>query len=129
MPFAPGYIATFSYNGTDISAYLKDVKFSPARKNDDLPVLGGGAVSVIVGPVKTEIDLQGFIDPTVTAVFTAKMAETTPTASTAVYRPQGGSNPSRTGSAFCAMYDEDTPSEGPGTWTAKLHVNGVITYA
>lgn len=127
MAFQPGYVATFSYNGTDISAFLSDVKFSPARKNDDLPVLGGGAVSVIVGPVKTEIDLQGFIDPTVTAVFTAKMAEATPTASTAVYHPQG-TGPSRTASAFCAMYDEDTPSQGPGKWTAKLHVNGVVTF-
>lgn len=129
MAFAPGYVATFSFGGTDISAYLSDVKFSPARKQDDLPVLGGGAVSTIVGPVKTEIDLQGFIDPTVTALFTAKMAETTPTVGACVYRPQGGSNPSRTGSGFVAMYDEDTPSEGPGKWTAKIHINGVVTYA
>lgn len=129
MAFSPGYVATCSIGGVDISAFLSDVKFSPARKQDDLPVLGGGAVSVIVGPVKTEIDLSGFIDPTVTAVFTAHMNESTPTTAAFDYRPQGGTAPKRTGVGYIAMYDEDTPSEGPGKWTAKLHVNGLVTYA
>lgn len=129
MAFLPGYVATFSFGGIDISAFLKDVKFSPTRKQDDLPVLGGGAVSVIVGPVKTEIDISGYIDPTATALFTAKMAEATPTTATFDYRPQGGTTPKRTGAVYLAAYDEDSPSEGPGMFTAKLHVNGIVTYA
>jgi hypothetical protein len=127
VAFLPGYVATFSFGGTDISQYLDDVKFSPVRKETDLEVLGGGAVSVIVGPVKTEIDLTGFIDPAVTALFTAHMAEATPTNAAMVFHPQG-TGPSRTCVGFLAMYDEDAPSSGPGKWSAKIHVNGAVTY-
>jgi len=128
VAFLPGYVATFSFGGTDISAFLDDVKFSPTRKNTDLEVLGGGAVSVIVGPVKTEIDLTGFIDPTVTALFTAKMAEATPTTATLVFKPQG-TGPTRTCVGYLAMYDEDANSAGAGKFTAKVHVNGIVTYS
>ncbi len=129
MPFAPGFSATLSVGGTDISAYIKDVKFTPARKDYPLPVLGGGTVRHLVGPVATTVDIQGFIDPTVTAIFTAHMAEVTPTSAAFSYRPQGAAGGTRSGVAFVIDYMENTPSEGPGEWTAKLGVDGLATYA
>lgn len=130
MAFSPGFDATFSFGGTDISAFLKDVKFSPTRKETPLPVLGANPVKHIVGPVTTTIDLQGFIDAAATALFTAKMAETLPTVGAVSYRPQGvGVGGVRTCNAFCVNYDEHTPSEGAGEFTVKLAVDGLVTYA
>lgn len=128
MVFSPGYSATFSFGGTDLSAYIKDVKFSPKRKKFPLPVLGGNAVKAMVGPVETDIDIQGFIDPTATAFFTTHMAEAVPTTGAAVFRPAGAAGGTRTCTAFVIDYQENTPSEGPGEWTAKLGVDGLVTY-
>lgn len=130
MAFSPGFSATLSVGGTDISLFLKDCKFVPTRKDFPLPVLGGGTVRHMVGPVATSIDVQGFVDPTVTGVFTAHMAEVVPTSAAVVYRPQGPSaGGSRTCVAFVVDYSENTPSEGPAEWTAKLAVDGLVTYA
>jgi hypothetical protein len=130
VPFSPGYSATLVIGGVDISLYIKDVKFHPTRKEFDLPVLGGGTVRTMVGPVKTVVDIQGFIDPVATAVFSARMAEVIPVAQAVVYRPQGaGVGGSRSCNAFIVDYDEHTPSEGPGAFTAKLGVDGLVTYA
>lgn len=131
MPFSAGFDAVFKVGATDISAYTTDVKFRPARKDYDLPVLGGGAVKSMVGPVKTIIDLQGFIDPTLTAILTAKMAETSPASVGITYQPQGTTTglPQRTANAFVVDYEENTPSEGPGKWTCKLAVDGLVTYS
>lgn len=130
MAFSSGFDAVFSYAGVDISTFLKDVKFSPTRKETPLATLGGAAVKQIVGPVTTMIDLQGYIDPTATAVFSAKMAETTPTVGAVTFRPQGAAvGPVRTCNAFCVNYDEHTPSEGAGEFSAKLAVDGLVTFA
>lgn len=128
MPFAPGFSATLSVGGTDVSPYVKDVKFVPTRKDFPLPVLGGTAVRHMVGPVATVIDIQGFIDPLATAVFTAHMAEVVPTSAAVVWRPQGAAGGSRTCIAFVIDYSENAPSEGPGAFTAKLGVDGLVTY-
>ncbi len=130
MAFTPGYDAVFSFNGTDISAFLKDVKFSPSRKETPLPTLGGSAVKHIVGPVTTMIDVQGFLDQTVTNVFTAFMAQTTPTTGAVSFRPQGAAvGGLRTCTAYCVSYDEHAPAEGAGEFTAKLAVDGIVTYS
>lgn len=131
MAFSAGFDAVIKVNATDISAFTTDVKFRPARKDYDLPVLGGGAVKSMVGPVKTVVDLQGFVDPTATAVFTALMAQATPGSVAVEFDPQGTAVglPKRTCSAFCVDYEEDTPSEGPAKWSAKLAVDGLVTYA
>lgn len=130
MAFSAGYDAVINVNATDISAYVKDVKFAPARKDFDLPVLGANPVKSMVGPVKTIIDIQGFIDPAATGVFTALMAQTVPASVVAFFSPQGSTSglPRRTCNAFCISYDEHTPSEGPGEFTAKLAVDGAVTY-
>lgn len=130
MAFSAGFDAVITIGATDISAYTTDVKFRPARKDYDLPVLGGGAVKSMVGPVKTVIDLQGFVDPAATVVFTAHMAETTPASAAVIYQPQGTTVglPKRSCSAFVVDYEEDTPSEGPAKWSAKLAVDGLVTY-
>jgi hypothetical protein len=130
VAFSAGFDAVITIAGTDISQYTTSVKFSPARKDYDLPVLGGAAVKSMVGPVKTLVDLSGFIDPIATAVFTAHMSETIPASGAIVYSPQGTTAglPKRTFSAFVVDFSEDTPSEGPGKWTAKLAVDGVVTY-
>lgn len=129
MPFAPGASATFSFGGTDISQYTNDVKFHPTRKSTDLAVLGGNAVRKMVDQPSTEIDVDGFIDPTVTALFTTHMNETVPTTAACIYRPQGGTTPSRTGSGFLTDYQENTAATGPGKWTAKVEIDGAVTYA
>lgn len=130
MAFSAGFDAVLTIGGTDISAYLKDVKFSPSRKDYDLPTLGGTAVKSMVGPVKTTIDLQGFIDPVATAVFTGHMTENPPVAAAIVYSPQGTTAGlvRRNCNAFVISYDEHSPSEGPGEFTAKLAVDGLVTY-
>ena len=130
MAFSAGFDAVFVLGGTDISAYLKDVKFSPARKDFDLPVLGGNSVKSMVGPVKTVIDLQGFVDPIATAVFTGHMAENPPASATVAFSPQGTTTGlvKRTCSGFVISYDEHTPSEGPAEFTAKIAVDGLVTY-
>lgn len=130
MAFSAGFDAVINVNSTDISAYVKDVKFSPARKDYDLPTLGGTPVKSMVGPVKTMIDIQGFVDPTATGVFTTQMAQTTPTSVAVIYEPQGTTTglPRRTCNAFVVSYDEHSPSEGPAEFTAKLAVDGLVTY-
>lgn len=131
MAFSAGFDADISVGGTDISQYASDVKFSPARKELDLPILGGLPVKVLVGPVKTMIDLKGWIDPAVTAVFTAELAASPPASVPIEYDPQGTAvgNPKRTCTAFLVSYDEDTDGEKAGEWTAKLAVDGAVTYA
>jgi hypothetical protein len=130
MAFSAGFDALINVNATDISAYTTSVKFSPARKDFDLPVLGANPVKSMVGPVKTLIDLSGFIDPAATGVFTALMAQTVPVAVAVIYEPQGSTTglPKRTCNAFCVDFAEDTESEGPGKWTAKLAVDGLVTF-
>jgi len=129
MAFSPGFSATLSVGGTDISLFIKDVKFSPVRKDFPLPVLGGGGVKHIVGPVATNIDVQGYIDATATAVFTTHMNETVPTSAAVIYKPQGAAGGTRTCTAFVIDYSENTPAEGPGEFTAKLGVDGLVAYA
>lgn len=129
MAFAPGFSATLVVGGTDISLFIKDVKFSPTRKDFPLPVLGGGAVKHMVGPVGTNIDVQGYIDAAASAVFTSHMAEVVPVVATVVYKPQGAAGGTRTCSAFVIDYSENTPAEGPGEFTAKLGVDGLVTYS
>ena len=129
MPFSAGFDATLSYAGTDISLFIKDVKFSPTRKDTQLPVLGGGAVSQIVGPVTTTVDIQGWVHPTVNTLFTAKMNETVPALGAVVFKPQGAAGGTRSCNAFCVMYDEHTPAEGAAEFTAKLAVDGLVTFS
>jgi hypothetical protein len=129
VAFSPGYSATLSVGGVDISLFIKDVKFVPARKGFPLPVLGGGGVKQMVGPVATAIDVQGYIDPTAIAPFTAHMAEVVPTSSAVVWRPQGAAGGTRTCVAFVVDYSENGPAEGPAEFTAKLAVDGLVAYS
>jgi hypothetical protein len=130
MAFSAGFDATFSIGGTDISAYTTSVKFNPVRKEYDLEVLAGNAVKAMVGPVKTTIDVAGFIDPTLSTIFTNHMAESPPASAAIAYSPQGpvSGSPHQTCNAFVVEYDEDTASNGPGKWTAKLAVDGLVTF-
>jgi len=130
MAFSAGFDAVINVNATDISAYTTSVKFTPARKDFDLAVLGAAPVKTMVGPTKTIVDLAGFIDPAATAVFTALMAQTIPLSVAVIYSPQGITTGllRRTFNAFCVDFAEDTPSEGPGKWTAKLAVDGLVTF-
>lgn len=127
MAFSPGYDATFSVGGTDISAFLKSVKFSPARKDYELPVLGGGQVHRMVGPVSTVIDLEGYQDHTVTTIFTGALSQAVPTSSAFSYSPQGAGGGVRSGNAFIVDFIETTSADGAGTWTAKMAVDGTVT--
>jgi hypothetical protein len=130
MAFSAGFDAVINVNATDISAFTTSVKFSPARKEYDLEVLGANPVHALVGPVKTMIDLAGFIDPSASGVFTTQMAQATPTSVAIIYSPQGSTTglPKRTCNAFVQEYGEDTASNGAGKWTAKLAVDGLVTY-
>jgi len=129
VPFGPGFTATLVVGGTDISLFIKDVKYNAARKEYDLPVLGGGTVRTLVGHVKSTIDIQGWLSSEIQAVFAPRMAETVPVAQTVVFRPQGAADGSRTGSGFVVDYMEHPPAEGPGEFTAKIGFDGTVTYA
>jgi hypothetical protein len=128
VAFTPGYDANLTVGGTNISAFTKGVKFQPARKDYELPVLGGNAVKRMVGPVATMIDIDGFLDPTVVSLFNGFMAQTTPTSTTFSYQPQGAGGSTQSGNAFVVDFQVDTTSEGPATFTAKLAVDGAVTF-
>src|SRR6266851_3173597 len=128
MPFSAGYVATFSFNETDISAFVKSVKFNRQRKEFKLPRLGGNQVAKLVGPVDNMISLQGWADEVVQTLFTAEQdVLTPPTAKGFVYGPSGADGPQRSGIAFLITYDEDSESEQANTWTASLAVDGPVT--
>jgi hypothetical protein len=130
MPFSAGYSAFFEFAGVDISASVKDVKLQRQRKELKLPRIGGNQVAKIVGPVDNTLRLTGWIEPTVTNLFTADQDVTTPPVSQAfVYGPQGnvGGLIRRTGQGFLINYDEDTDAENGGMWTAEIAVDGLIT--
>jgi hypothetical protein len=128
MPFSAGFDATLSYAGTDISLFVKDVKFTPTRKETPLPTLGGGPVHNIVGPVTTMVDIQGWVHPTTSTLFNSKMAELVPTVGAVAFAPQGAAGPTHTCTAFCVSYDEHAPAEGAAEFTAKLAVDGLVTF-
>lgn len=128
MAFSPGYDATVSFGGTDISAFTKSVKSSPSRTDYKLPVLGGGSVRRMVGPTATEYDIDGFLDPSVVSLFSAKMAETTPTTASFSYAPQGSGGSTQSANVFLVSFTIDTSSEGPATFTVKVVSDGVVTF-
>src|ERR1043166_7050397 len=128
MPFEPAYVATLSFNGTDISAYVKNVKFNRQRKEFKLPRLGGNQIAKLVGPVDNMITMTGWITTEVTSLFTAEQDVTVaPTSKAVIYKPQGSTGPTRTCNAFLINYDEDTDADQAGTWTASLAVDGTVT--
>ncbi len=51
-----------------------------------------------------------------------------PTVGAVVYRPQGAAGGSRSCNAFCVNYDEHTAAEGGAEFTAKLAVDGLVTF-
>jgi hypothetical protein len=130
VPFAPGFDAVLTVGGTDISQYVKDVKFSPSRKETPLPVIGGNPVKHIVGPVTTTLDIQLFNDPVPANIFGAKMAETVPVAVAVVWSPMGvtAGLPKRTCTAFVVTDDEHSASEGAAEFTVKMAVDGLVTF-
>jgi hypothetical protein len=124
MSFKSGNVATFSLDGTDISAFVETVQ--PTQKRDDykLPRIGGNSVARLAGPVSSEIQLTGWFDPSVDAIFAAAMAEADPTTKVAVWEPQGAGGPSRTGNVFVTDYAPDTDGSKPGSWKATLTIDG-----
>lgn len=137
MPvFTTGNAAVFSLDATEsgtltaIGIYVDKVTAKYTRKVDKLPVIAGAAVSKIVGPLSVEISLEGWIHATVTAMFSTYQSDTTPTTRTWQFGPQGSATGAlrRSGEAFITDYEEDTPSTGPGKWTAQLVVDGTTTF-
>jgi len=127
VALSPGYVATFNLGGTALDAHLKGVKIAPTRKDLELPVLGGGTINRLVGPVGTTIELNGYIDHTISTVFTNALAQATPTTLSFSYAPQGATGGTRSGVAYVLSYDEDTEAEGAGSFSAKLVVDGTMT--
>lgn len=127
MPsFSGGDQATFSYNGTDLSDFISSVSLDTKRDIKDLQVIGGNAVSKIVGPISATINLEGFFDPTLDAALAPLILATTPTAHAFSYVPQGTGD-TFTGTAFLASYRVDTPGDDSAKWRAELAITGAIT--
>lgn len=135
MPFGSGNIATISIDSTeggsatDISPVVTSVKFMPKRKSIELPVIGGGQVNHLVGPVDATIEISGWIDVTVTPYFTSYLADATPTTRSVAYLPQGSGGISRSGEAFISSYTETCSSEDAASFDATLDIDGTVTYA
>ena len=117
---------------------------SPIRPGDKARVLEAGlapapqSVAVQLGTApfaevirrRQAVVRDGCTVAMLTSWFPAHMAETIPVSGAIAYSPQGTTTglPRRTCVAFVVDYSEDTPSEGPGKWTAKLAVDGLVTY-
>jgi hypothetical protein len=128
VPFEPGFTAQFSFNGTDISAFTKAVKFNRQRKEFKLSRLGGNQIAKLVGPVDNMITLNGWQSSEVATLLTAEQDVTVaPTSKAVVYKPQGTNGGTRSCNAFLITYDEDTDADQAGTWSATLAVDGAVT--
>lgn len=127
MPFGPGSIATFSFDGLDISEFVEMV--TPKQKRDDmkLPRIGGKSVARLVGPVTTDLEVSGWFHETVDAKFKVSMDEITPTAKAVAWDPHGAAGPSsqaRAGIGFLVDYSPDTDASKPGSWKATISIDG-----
>lgn len=135
MPFGGGNIATISLDSTeggspvDISPVTTSVKFMPKRKAIELPVIGGGQVNHLAGPVDATIQISGWLDVTVAPYFTSYLADATPTTRSVAYLPQGSGGISRSGEAVISEYTETCSSEEAATFDATLDIDGSVTYA
>ena len=125
MAFSAGYDAVILVNSVDISAYTEKVTAAIKRADMQLPRLGANQVARLVGPAQTDLTMNGWIDPAVTAVFHPLSIATAPATVPISYKPEGtlGAD-TRTGTAYLLDYDEETDAKNPAMWTAHLVVNG-----
>lgn len=135
MPFGPGNIATISIDSAeggslvDISSVTTSVKFMTKRKSIELPVIGGGQVNHLAGPVDASFAVSGWLDVTVAPYFTSYLADTTPTTRSVSNAPQGSGGPTRAAETMLSDYTETASSEEACTFDATLEVDGTVTYA
>lgn len=134
MSFSHGNQAVFKLDNaggtlTDYSAYIHNVEMPIERDDTELPVIGGGAVSRLVGPYKSTIKVEGWYDPTIDAVLGAAIVAATPATKTWEYAPAGTASglPKYTGEAYLMNYEPDTDAEDAAEWSIELVVDGAIT--
>lgn len=126
MAFSGGDQATFSYNGTDLSDFISSVSLDIKRDIKDLALIGGNAISKIVGPYSATISLEGFFDPALDAALAPLLLAATPVAHAFIYIPQGTGD-TFGGSGFLASYRVDTPADDSAKWRAEIAVSTAIT--
>jgi hypothetical protein len=131
MPFNSGNIATFSLNGSDISAYVTSVTVDLQRDIKDVKPIGGSAVSKVVGPYAGTVTLEGGYDPALDAIISPLFLATTPAAVAFVDRPAGAGGGTRaiSGNCLVATWKVTQPGDDVVKWSSDLAVVGTVTDA
>lgn len=130
MAFKFGNDATFQVdNGagtlTNMSAYTSSVSLSIERDSTDLPRLGGNQTAKLVGPPGTEVDSEGWFDPTADAIFGAWQLEASQSARTIEIGPQGSASGAvkYSGEAYLSTYEGEFSADDPGSWSASFVID------
>jgi len=125
VAFNSGFEAVINVNSNDISAYTEKVQVDVKRNDQKLPRLGANQVARLVGPAETEIKLEGWVDPALTAVLFPLAVDSPPTLVPISYQPEGAAGTdTRTGNGYVLDYMEETDAKDPAKWSATIVVNG-----
>ena len=134
MAFKYGSNATFQADNasgtlTDLSAYTSTFTFSPERETTELARLGGNAVAQLAGPITNSFDSEGWYDPTLEALLYVWLSETTPTARTIEFGPQGSATGATkyTAEVYISSFEVEQPADDAGTWSASFVSDGSVT--
>ncbi len=134
MAFKYGSNATFQADTssgtlTDYSAYVSSFTFSPERETTELPRLGGNPTAQLAGPITNTFEAEGWYDPTLEANLYVWISETTPTARTIEFGPQGSASGATKYTAECyiSTFEVEHPADAAGTWSATFVSDGAAT--
>lgn len=112
-----GNVATWSVNGTDMSAYSTSASLSQSRDQKEIALLGSNPTVIRVGPNKVTFSAEGPLDPVAHAVLQAAYAAEPPVPVTIAYVAQSGISGS--GSFIISTYDWETPGDDIGTYSLE----------
>lgn len=113
----------------DLSAFLTSAGLP--RKGDmaEVSTLGSTSKSYIPGLVDGTIPIEGPIDVTVDGYLSGLLGFAT--SRTFEYHPQGvvTGTPKYSGTCFLSTYEQSTPVDDAGTFTAEFQLTGAVTRA
>jgi hypothetical protein len=127
MAFDTGAVASCTLNGTDISEYVKSVKFSSKRDEKKCARIGNNQTVKIPGPVDPSFSLEGWGDAVINDIIAPLALSSPPTEVPIVVLMMTGSQFSAT--VKISNYDYTADSEEPQSWTCDCAPTGEVTYA
>jgi hypothetical protein len=132
MAFGHGKDAVFKLDNagaslTDISAYIRSVRYNPTAAADETTTMGKASKTFIAGLKDATISVEGFWDPTVDAIFNSALGSST--TKTFEHGPEGGTSGDirYTGECICTSYNIDPAVDGVVPFSAELQVTGDVT--